>query len=346
MTESTLELEVAPTVSVFEALQVLEGSAKQIVLVCDADRRLLGTLTDGDIRRAILRGCPLHETPVGEVMHTGFLSVHPWANRAEVLDMMRSRGIAQVPILDDDRRLLGLHTLREMIVPVKRPNAAVVMAGGKGTRLRPLTETVPKPMIPVAGRPMLERIVLHLVGSGIRDVYLSINYLGHIIEDHFGDGSDFGCNIRYLRESRPLGTGGCLSLLEERPAAPLLVMNGDLVTQIDVGRFVDFHADGGYTATLAVRPYRTSIPFGVVDVDGTEVVGLREKPTEQVLVNAGMYVLSPEALGLVPEGAEFPITELFVRSLDERRRVGAYLVEEDWADVGRPEELLRANGQL
>ena len=216
------------------------------------------------------------------------------------------------------------------------------MAGGEGRRLRPLTDRLPKPMVPVAGRPILERIVLHLVGYGIKRIYISVNYMAEVITEHFGDGARFGCAITYLRESAPLGTGGPLSLLPEPPAHPLLVMNGDLVTQVDVSRLLQFHERQGACATLAARHYQVEIPFGVVTERDDRLVELVEKPTPHYLINAGIYVLDPDVLPLVPAGAFFPITTLFEKLLAHKRRVAVYSIEEDWIDVGRREELCRA----
>lgn len=335
---------LAPSATLLEALRAIDRSGKEIAFVCDSDCRLLGTLTDGDVRRAILAGGSLTETTVERAMHREFTAVPMTAGRAEVLDMMRARAIGQVPILDEVGRLMGLHTLHELIGAVERPNWAVIMAGGQGTRLRPLTESLPKPMIKVAGRPILERIIDHLVGYGIRRVFVSINYLGHIVEEHFGDGSRFGCAIEYLRESMPLGTGGSLSLLPASPDHPVVVLNGDLVTQVDLGRMLAFHNDRPYTATLGVRAYSVQIPYGVAEVCGPSLVALNEKPTMQMLVNAGTYVLSPEILSLVPQRQEFPITELFRVALSSGMPVGAFVVEEEWHDIGRPEHLAHARG--
>lgn len=336
---------VRPNQTLRDTLRALENSRMGIAFVCDDDARLLGTVTDGDVRRALLGGATL-DLVVSEVMARSFVSVPIGVGRTEVLDLMRARRISQIPVLDDDGCLRAVHTMPELVGAVVRPNAAIVMAGGRGTRLRPYTEDLPKPMIRVAGRPMLERLVLHLVGHGIRHIYLSVNYLAHMIEDHFGDGERFGCRITYLRESEPLGTAGCLSLLEDVPAHPILIMNGDLVTQADIGRLLDFHDRGGYVATIGARPYAVQVPFGVVDEDGHRLVGLREKPSMRMLVNAGMYVISPETIRLVPTAQDYPITDLFQRCLDETLPVGVYLVDDDWADVGRPEDLLKANGHF
>jgi NDP-sugar pyrophosphorylase family protein len=278
-------------------------------------------------------------------MRRDFTAVTPEDGRAEVLDLMRARQIERIPVLGPEGRLVGLHTMRQMISRAERPNRAVILAGGKGTRLHPITEQLPKPMVTVAGRPILERLILHLVSCGITRFSVSINYLGHLIEQHFGDGSRLGAEIDYLRETVPLGTGGPLALLPP-PALPVLVLNGDLLTQADVGELLDFHERGGYAATLGVRPYTIEVPFGVAEVDGGRLLSLREKPVERSLINAGMYVLSPEAVALVPSGKEYPITALFEALLADGKPVGAHVLEAEWLDVGRHDELRRARGVL
>lgn len=337
---------LSPRAPLIEALQVIEDGARAVAFVCDARRRLLGTLTDGDARRAILAGSSLDSRCVQEIMRRDFARVSPAAGRAEVLDLMRARGIEQIPVVDNHGRLCGLHSLHDLIGAKERRNWAVIMAGGKGVRLGSLTEKVPKPMIAVAGRPILERLVLHLLGHGIRRIFLAVNHLAHVIEDHFGNGARFGCRIEYLRESRPLGTGGALSLLPPVPETPTLVVNGDLVTQFDVGRILSFHSDGRYAVTFGLRPHSIEIPFGVAKVRGNQLVELREKPTERMLINAGIYVLAPCAMRMIPEDREFPITELFDRCIRKGMKVGAHVIEDEWLDVGRREELAKARGQI
>lgn len=327
--------------SIREAMLAIENGNVGIALVLDGDRRLLGTVTDGDLRRAILGGAAL-SSPVESHAHRGFTSVGPEAGRAEVLDLMQALLLKQVPVLDKDRRVLGLHVLHELIGAVERSTWAVVMAGGKGTRLRPITETLPKPMVKVAGRPILERLVLHLVGFGIKRIFLSINYLGKVIEDHFGDGARLGCRIDYLRDDKDaMGTGGALSLLPALPKDPLLVLNGDLVTQANLESLLDFHADGRFAATMGVRRYLHPVPFGCVETQDGRVLRFEEKPTLEKSVNAGIYVLNPEVVGRVPKRA-YPITALFEECLDKGEPVGAYEIQEDWIDVGQRDQLREA----
>lgn len=325
-------------------LRSLNKSGLEIVLVEGADGRAMGVVTDGDIRRALLAGATL-ATPVDAYVSQTFWFVSPSASRAEALDLMQGQRINAVPVLDADRRFVGLHALHEALGAEPKPNWAVVMAGGRGERLRPLTDALPKPMIKVAGRPILERLVLHLVGFGIRKIFLSVNYMADTIETHFGDGTGFGCAIEYLREKAPLGTGGALSLLPAQPKHPLLVLNGDLLTQVDIADMLAFHARGGYLATVGVREYTHTVPLGVVDVDGDRIVQVREKPTEMWRVNSGIYVLDPALIARVPAESYYGLPALVEECLERREPVGAFHVREDWMDVGQHHELKRARGE-
>jgi dTDP-glucose pyrophosphorylase len=327
-----------------DALTVIDQGAAEIAFVVDESKRVIGTVTDGDIRRGLLRGLTL-DSEVTRVVNRDFVSVDPSVGRAEVLDLMRARTLGQVPVVDSSGRLVAMHLLREVIGAVRRPNWAVVMAGGRGERLRPITDHTPKPMVRVAGRPILERIVLHLVGFGIQRIFLAINYLGEQIEDHFGDGKGFGCRIEYLREQQPLGTGGALSLLPERPEHSLLVMNGDLVTQFDVGRLLAHHQESGSAITVGVHEYAHRVPFGVVETKDGFIAGMREKPTATWMANAGIYAIEPRLLERVPPGTEYPLPCLVEDCLDRGEAAGCFSIADDWLDVGRHRQLELANGR-
>ncbi len=343
-----MKLEVCvltPKSTVEDAMRSLDRSSAEIALVVDASGVLLGTVTDGDVRRALLSGATL-SAKAADCMNRNFASVGPSSGRAEVMDLMQARRLSGVPVVDEDGRLIGLHLLHELLGRSTRPNWAVVMAGGFGSRLWPLTEALPKPMLRVAGRPILERIVLHLVSFGIRRIFIAVRYLADVIEGHFGDGSKFGCQIEYLREPEPRGTGGALALLPARPDHPILVMNGDLVTQADVGRMLDFHEREQAAATIAVRSHFQTIPFGCLELDGVRVRQMEEKPRIAKLVNAGIYVVSPGLLARIPSGQEYPITDLFADMLSHGETVCGFEVEGDWIDVGQKEALRQArNGE-
>lgn len=326
-----------------DAMLALDRGSLAIALVIDESRRLVGILTDGDIRRLLLNGSTLNDS-VADHMRKSFISVGQSAGRAEVIDLMHSRWIQQIPVVDRDGKLAGLHSLRDVIGVPERPNWAVIMAGGRGTRLAPLTDQVPKPMLRVAGRPILERIVLHLVSQGVRRIYLAINYLGHVIRDHFGDGRQYGVQIEYLAEEQPLGTGGALSLLPEPPQAPVLVMNGDLITQADLGALLEFHERGSQAATVAVRKYFHEVPFGCVELDGARLIRLEEKPTLTRLVNAGIYVLAPRLITALVHNARISLPDIIEGAMSSGQEVRAFEIDDDWIDVGQRDQLRQARG--
>jgi dTDP-glucose pyrophosphorylase len=327
--------------SLRDALQALEQAATTICLVVDAEGRLIGTLTDGDVRRALLKEAPL-SSPLARFMNRDFIRVGPESSRSEVLDRMRACHIQQIPIVLPDGRLGGLHLMREIIGRAERPNWGVIMAGGLGMRLRPITDHVPKPMLLVAGRPILERLVLHMVGFGIRRIFLAINHLGDVIETHFGDGAAFGCQISYLRESIPLGTAGALTLLPEAPANAVLVMNGDLVTQADLGALIGFHEAGDWAVTVGLRPYLHTVPFGCVALDGNRIVQLEEKPQLSRLVNTGIYAVSPASLTRLPADRSSTMPWLIDQCIHDGEPVGGFNVPDEWQDIGQFDELKRA----
>ncbi|GDY12022.1 alcohol dehydrogenase [Planctomycetota bacterium] len=345
MSPATADLDdliVSPDAPILEVMRVIDRSGLEVALVCDRQRKLLAVVTDGDIRRWLIKGGSLTDSIAG-VGNPKFTAVPPGTPRQEALRIMVERSYKSIPVVDDRGRLDDLHTLHTALLGHRTESWAVVMAGGKGERLGDLTKMIPKPMLPIGDRPILERIVQHLVSHGIRRIFLSVNYLGTMIEDHFGDGSRFFCKIEYLREDQPLGTGGPIALLPSKPTAPLVVMNGDLLTSINIARLMAFHRAGEFTATVALREHVVKVPFGVAELDGPRVRKLVEKPTLNYRINAGIYVLSPDAVARVPKGRMFPITELLEGCLQRGEGVGAYHMQEDWNDIGLPEEYARAH---
>ena len=327
-----------------DAIRALNGPAEGMAIILDEGGKVSGVLTDGDVRRALMKESRL-DAPLDPYVRRNFLHVSENESREQILDLMQAKKIKHLPVLDGEGRLVGIHQLHAIVGGGELPNHAVIMAGGRGERLRPITEHLPKPMIKVAGRPILERLVLHLVGCGITRLHLSVNYMAEVIERHFGDGSRFGCHIDYLHEDEHLGTGGALSLLPSRPSEPLLVVNGDLVTQVDFSSMLGFHSAKQAAATIGYRPYSHQIPFGCIDLRGDMVAGIEEKPIVERCVSAGVYVLSPAAIDLVPRKF-FPITELFQALLQRGDKVAAYEITTDWADVGHHQDLSRARGEF
>jgi dTDP-glucose pyrophosphorylase/CBS domain-containing protein len=331
--------------SLQQAILNLDESALQIVLVVDQANRLVGTITDGDIRRGLLRGLTL-ASPIESVIHRHPLVVPPAMTRDAVLQLMLANKIRQLPIVDETMLLHGLYLLDDLSAPAERENIMVIMAGGQGTRLRPHTENCPKPLLPVAGKPMLEHIIERAKGEGFRRFVLAIHYLGHMIEDYFGDGSHWQVEIDYLREEAPLGTAGAISLLSQRPCAPFIVTNGDVLTDIGYGELLEFHGRHGAAATMSVRLHEWQHPFGVVHTKGVEIVSFEEKPVVRTHVNAGVYALDPGALDLLDRSEYCDMPTLFARLQERGLRTIVYPMHEPWLDVGRPEDLDRARADL
>lgn len=335
--------------SLRDAIRVIEDHSASICLLIDHDGRLVGSLSDGDVRRAFLAEATLDDsaapwaTPDPKTVQAG-------TERSAVLDLMRALGVPQIPEVDPEGRVTRLHLLKEIIGNRSRPNRAVILAGGKGTRLRSVTGDLPKPMVPVAGRPILERLVLHLVGSGVTDIVLAVGYRAEVIERHFGDGEAFGCRIGYLREEEPRGTAGPLrALLEDDLAVhPILVLNGDLVTSFSVGGILATHEASAASMTIAVTDYVHEVPFGVLSIMDPDrrVTGVVEKPSWIGSVNAGVYVLDPSLIERIPSGRPVPMTELIEACLERDEVVIAWSVVGEWHDVGRPEDLAVARGDV
>ena len=323
------------------ALMSLERSGLKVCLVTDRKNRVLGTLSDGDIRKALLQGSDL-STNVCLVMNRDFTYVDEKQTRSDVMDLMKARMLTAIPILGPGRVIAGMHTLYGILGSETKPNRAVIMAGGKGERLRPITEHIPKPMVRVAGKPILERLILHLLSHGIRKVTLAVNYKKDVIEDYFGDGKHLGVDICYLREDAPMGTAGALSLLKHRGKDPLIVLNGDLVTQFDITRMLEAHAANSNMMTVGVYKYMHTIPFGVVKVRNEEITSIAEKPLEWWYVNSGIYVVEQSVLSKIPKGGYFTMPQLIENCLAGRKKVGGFEIEEEWLDVGKLTELEKA----
>jgi dTDP-glucose pyrophosphorylase len=328
-----------------QAIRNLDQSTLQIALLVTPEETLVGTLTDGDIRRGLLRGYDL-QSPVDSIVHRNPIVAPPSLTRETVLQIMRANGIQQLPVVDEERRVVGLHLFDQLVLPTQRPNTMVIMAGGKGTRLRPLTDNCPKPLLPVAGKPMLEHILERARSEGFHQFVMAVHYLGHMIEDHFGDGSRWQVQIDYLREEAPLGTAGALSLLRNRPDAPFIVTNGDVLTDIRYGEMIDFHIKHSAAATMAVRLHEWQNPFGVVNTKGVDIIGFEEKPIVRSHVNAGIYVLSPQVLDELILGQLCDMPLLISRLQEKGDRTIVYPMHEPWIDIGRSEDFHRAQSDF
>ena len=300
---------------ILEVIAVVDRYQTQLAIVVDEANRLIGTVTDGDIRRGILREVPL-DRPVKEVLNNNPLVVRQDEDPATVYASMKARSLRSLPILDQEGHIVDVLTLDEIPDHHPRNNPVVLMAGGLGMRLRPLTNDTPKPMLSVGQKPVLESIVENLSDQGFYNFYLAVNYLAEKIESHFEFGRDRKVEIQYLREKDRMGTAGALSLLPEKPNEPILVVNGEHLYQV---------------------------PYGVVNVDKTHIRGLEEKPTQRYLINAGIYVLNPDVLDLLDPSGAIDMTDLFEMLIDQEQTVVAFPIREYWTDIGQFEDLQKAN---
>ncbi|WP_426939894.1 sugar phosphate nucleotidyltransferase [Pseudarthrobacter sp. S6] len=341
---------ISPDATVRQALQTIDRGASAIALVTDEFGQLRGVVTDGDVRRGLLGGIQL-EGRIQELTTTTPHVVTPEATRASVLDLMRSLRITEIPVVDDSGRLIGLHTLTDIVGRQPLNNIALIMAGGRGTRLGQLTKDTPKPLMTVADRTIIEWIILGLVDSGLTNIYVSVAYLADKIIDHLGDGSSLGCTIRYLHEdpAKPLNTAGALGILNhEVPGIsdPVIVTNADLMVRYSAADLLAFHGSKNASVTVAARPYTHQVPFGVLDVSESGVIsGVTEKPSVEFEISTGIYAVSPDALAMVPYMEPFSMPDLVQACIDQSKTVAAWPIESDWIDVGTPKDLATAKGQ-
>ena len=328
-----------------QAIANLDQVGIKIVLIVNEAGALLGTISDGDIRRGLLKGLDL-SSPIASIVHHNAFVVPPHMGREMVMQLMTANKIHQVPVVDENHHIVGVHLWDEITAPLLRPNIMVIMAGGMGKRLRPYTENCPKPMLPVAGKPMLEHIIERAKLQGFNHFVLAIHYLGHMIEEHFGNGNRLGIQINYLKEKSPLGTAGALALLNPLPDAPFVVANGDVVTDIRYGQLLDFHIKHTAAATMAVRVHEWQNPFGVVQTNGVEIIGFEEKPIAKSHINAGVYALNPMIMSELSKDERCDMPTLFQRLHEKQIRTVAYPIHEHWLDVGRQDDLALVNSTI
>lgn len=336
------QMTIPPHSTIREAAAVMEASSSQIALVADADDRLLGTITDGDIRRAMLRGQKLTD-PAATIMNDRPVAIVQGTSGKLAYELMLRKNLRRLPVVSESGRLLGLEVLEDFLQPCPRDNAVVIMAGGLGRRLAPLTDHCPKPLLKVGSKPLLETIVESLRAYSFHRFYFSVHYKAEMIEDYFGDGSRFGVQIDYLREHQPLGTAGALSLLPDPEKQPVIVINGDLLTSLNYSHLLQFHQQCGGAATMCVREYTYSIPYGVVETDQHRFVAVQEKPAHQAFVNAGIYVLEPPSLQHIAPGKYMDMPDLFEQLKRRGLEASVFPVREYWLDIGRLDDYERAN---
>lgn len=338
------EILISPDTAILKAIELIDASTLQIALIVDESGKLLGTVTDGDIRRAILKGISL-DRPVRDIMFKEPTVARAQESRAAIIATMKKKHLRQIPLVDQNGCVIGLDIWDELIDIPDRDNIVVLMAGGLGTRLGDLTRNCPKPLLHVGNKPVLETILENCKEYGFNRYFISVNYKADMVKEYFGDGSRWGIDIRYLEEKKRLGTAGALALLPEKPTLPLIVMNADVLTKINFKHLLDFHQKHESVATMCVREYEFQVPFGVVQIDNHKLAGISEKPVQRFFVNAGIYILNPEALDTIPKDTFFDMPTLFESFTAQNLDATVFPIHEYWMDIGRIDDLDRANGE-
>jgi len=333
-----------PTSTIKEALQIIDSGAMKIALVIDKDEKLLGTLTDGDIRRGLLNNLTLDDS-IESVIFKNPTVCNMEDTKEHILEVAIQRKLYQVPIVDNEGRLVGIEEMDELMKPTIKTNKVVLMVGGLGTRLRPLTENTPKPMLKVGNKPILETIILNFKKYGFTNIILSVSYKSEIIEEYFKDGRKFGVNIEYIHENKRMGTAGALSLIRKKLNEPFFVMNGDLLTNINFEHMMEYHLSNNAIATMGVREYDFQVPYGVVNVDGENILSIEEKPVHSFFVSAGVYVLDSKVLDFIPNDEFYDMPTLFEKVIENKMKSVSFPIREYWLDIGRLEEFEKANNE-
>lgn len=346
MPDKWREILIDPGTSVIEAMKVIDATAMQLAIVVGKNNLLLGTITDGDIRRSILKGQSLHLSAI-DIMHSNPTVALASESRDNIFKIMKHKSLRHIPLIDAAGLVVGLVTFQDIVESgiEKRNNTVVLMAGGLGTRLKHLTADIPKPMLKVGDKPILETILDNFIEHGFSRFLISVNYKSELIESYFGDGSRWDVQIDYLKEDKKLGTAGALSLMSEKPASPVLVMNGDVLTKVNFQQLLAFHTEHKAAATMCVREYDYQVPFGVVKLDQHRILSIEEKPVQRFFVNAGIYVLESEVLKMIPHDTHLDMPSLFELLIVKEMETAVFPIREYWLDIGRIDDFERANGE-
>jgi len=335
------KIKLCPTSTIKEALQVIDSGAMKIALVLNKENYLLGTLSDGDIRRALLAGLSLNES-IESIIFTNPTVCGINATKEEILKIAVSKKLYCIPIIDDSGVLVGIEEFDDILKPTKFSNKIVLMAGGLGTRLRPLTDKIPKPLLEVGGKPILETIITSFAKYGFINFILSVSYKAEMIEEYFGDGSRFGVSIEYIHENKRMGTAGALNLMREKLNEPFFVMNGDLLTNINFQHMLEYHLFNQSVATMGVREYDFQVPYGVVNIEDHNILSIDEKPIQSFFVSGGVYVFSPEVLDLIPN-AYYDMPTLFEKLIENEKKSISFPIKDYWLDIGQISDYHKAN---
>ena len=340
-------MQLVPSSTILDALDILDKEALRVVLVINDKGCLIGVVTDGDIRRGLLNKLSLNDE-ISTVMNTSPITATLGTSREQLIELMELKGILSIPLVSESGVVVGLETLQDILSQPLVKNPVFIMAGGFGTRLKPLTDNCPKPMLKIGDKPILETVIRSFTKAGFVNFYISTHYMPEQIQNHFGDGSDLGINITYVHENEPLGTGGALGLLPDNlpKDLPLIMINGDVLTKVDFQRLLEFHIDNNADATMCVREYDYQIPYGVINGEGNKITSMVEKPIQRFFVNAGIYVVSPQVIDSVPKNHRVDMPTLLEQHMNTRNNVLMFPIHEYWLDIGRMDDFNRAQADI
>ena len=328
--------------SVLNVINNINNSHYQICFIVDDQGSLIGSIADGDIRRGLIEGHSI-DSLASQIMNPNPISIFASQSKRQAQTIMSANQIKQLPVVNEDHQLVGLYLMDQILNLGHKENSILIMAGGFGKRMMPLTENLPKPMLKVAGKPILEHIILNAKAQGFRKFIISLHYLGNLIIDHFGDGSNLDISIQYIHESEPLGTAGAMALIDPLPNLPFIVTNGDIITDVNYANLLHFHESNKSQATMAIKKYELQNPYGVVNIKGLEITSFEEKPIQMSYVNAGIYALNPSSLKYLKVNEPCDMPDLFELLKKNNYFITAYPIHETWADVGRPIDLSEVN---
>ncbi len=347
MSHEWKNVQLVPSSTILDALDILDKEALRVVLVINDKGCLIGVVTDGDIRRGLLNKLSLNDE-ISTVMNTSPITATLGTSREQLIELMELKGILSIPLVSESGVVVGLETLQDILSHPLVKNPVFIMAGGFGTRLRPLTDNCPKPMLKIGDKPILETVIRSFIKAGFVNFYISTHYMPEQIQDHFGNGEEYGVSIQYVYEEQPLGTGGALGLLpDDLPKElPIIMINGDVLTKVDFKRLLDFHLENDADATMCVREYDYQIPYGVINGEGNKITSMVEKPVQRFFVNAGIYVVSPRVINSVPKNYNIDMPTLLEQHMKEREKVLMFPIHEYWLDIGRMDDFNRAQADI
>lgn len=331
---------VKRTSNLMEVIKCINDNPEKVALAIDEDERLVGIVTDGDIRRALIDGAQSKD-PISKYMSSDPIYIEENA-KMDLQRYMIKKNIRHLPVVDSERKILRLEFLHSLVKMKKEDNWVFLFAGGLGERLQPLTNDLPKPLIKVGNKPILEDILNSFQDEGFNKFFISVNYKSEMIEEYFGDGGKIGCKIEYIKESKSLGTAGSIANIPREITKPMIVMNGDILTKLSFTALLDFHNDSNSDFTTCIRQIELSIPFGVVKAEEQKLISIVEKPSQKYNINAGIYILNPSVISYLQKDQKIDMPELLNLLINKKKNVSVFPIHEYWIDIGRKGDLKQA----